>query len=66
MRMGAAMFAAVGLRIIGYGLVGMAQRHQSLVMAFYLIPILGATGAIVVLAGFAPTALLSRFRVRAA
>jgi lipopolysaccharide export system permease protein len=66
LRMGGAMFAAVGLRIIGYGVFGMAQRHQSLVIAFYLVPLLGAAGATIVLAGYGPTALLSRFQVRAA
>lgn len=66
LRMGGAIVAAVGLRIIGYGVVGMAQRHQSLVALFYLIPLSGVAGAIVTLAGYAPAALLSRLRVRPA
>lgn len=66
LRMGGAIVAAVGLRIIGYGVVGMAQRHQSLVALFYLVPLSGVAGAIVTLAGYAPAALLSRLRVRPA
>ena len=62
MRLGVAILAAVGLRIIGYGVVGLAQRHQPLVAAFYLVPLLGAAGAIMVLAGYLPARLAARFR----
>jgi lipopolysaccharide export system permease protein len=66
LRLGGAMLAAVGLRIIGYSVLGLAQRHQPLVAAFYLLPLLGAAGAIVVLAGYSPTALVTRFQARPA
>jgi lipopolysaccharide export system permease protein len=66
LRMGMAIVAAVGLRIIGYGVVGLAQRHPPLVAAFYLLPLLGTAGAIGVLAGYIPTALAARFQVRPA
>jgi lipopolysaccharide export system permease protein len=66
LRMGAAILAAVGLRIIGYGVVGLAQRHQPLVAAFYLVPLLGTAGAVLVMAGYTPAALAARFQVRPA
>jgi len=66
LRMGLAILAAVGLRIIGYSVVGLAQRHQALVTVFYLVPLLGTAGAILVLAGYSPAALAARFQVRAA
>ena len=64
LRLGGAIVAAVGLRIAGYGIVGLAQRHQPLVAAFYLLPLLGTAGAILVLAGYTPQALMARFQVR--
>jgi lipopolysaccharide export system permease protein len=66
LRMGAAIVAAVGLRIVGYGIVGLAQRHQPLVPAFYLIPLLGTAGAVLVMAGYTPAALAARFQVHPA
>jgi len=66
LRMGAAIVAAVGLRIVGYGIVGLAQRHQPLVPAFYLIPLLGAAGAVLVMVGYTPAALAARFQVHPA
>ncbi len=66
LRLGLAILAAVGLRIAGYGIVGLAQRHQPLVAAFYLLPLLGAAGAILVLAGYTPAALAARMQVRVA
>jgi lipopolysaccharide export system permease protein len=66
LRLGLAIVAAVGLRIIGYGVVGMAQRHPSLVAAFYLVPLLGAAGAVLVMAGYSPAALVARLQMRAA
>ena len=64
MRLGAAIVAAVGLRVIGFGIVGLAQRHQALVAAFYLLPLLGTAGAILILAGYTPQALATRLQVR--
>ncbi|HEX4178282.1 MAG TPA: LptF/LptG family permease, partial [Rhizomicrobium sp.] len=66
MRMGAAILAAVGLRVLGYAIVGLAQRHPAMVMAFYLLPLLGTAGAILTLAGYTPHALAQRFQVRTA
>jgi lipopolysaccharide export system permease protein len=66
LRLGAAILAAVGLRIIGYSIVGLAQRHQPLVAAFYLLPLLGTACAILVLAGYSPAALATRLQVRPA
>ena len=66
LRLGLAILAAVGLRVIGYGIVGLAQRHQPLVVAFYLLPLLGTMGAILTLAGYTPQALAARLQVRPA
>jgi lipopolysaccharide export system permease protein len=65
-RMGAAILAAVGLRVLGYAIVGLAQRHPAMVMAFYILPLLGTAGAILTLAGYTPHALVQRFQVRPA
>jgi lipopolysaccharide export system permease protein len=59
MRLTGASLVAAGLRVAGYGVMGMAQRNPPLVALFYLLPALGAAGAIAVLAGYAP-ALLTR------
>jgi lipopolysaccharide export system permease protein len=66
LRLGLAILAAVGLRVIGYGVVGLAQRHPPLVAALYLLPLLGTAGAILTLAGYTPHALAQRFQVRPA
>ena len=66
LRMGLAVLVAVGLRILGYGVVGLAQRHPPLVAGFYLLPFLGVTGAILVLGGYVPARLAARFQARAA
>jgi lipopolysaccharide export system permease protein len=66
LRLGLAILAAVGLRIIGYGVVGLAQRYQPLAAALYLVPLLGTAGAVFVLAGYTPAALAARFQVRPA
>jgi lipopolysaccharide export system permease protein len=59
-RLALAVFAAIGLRIAGYGILGLAQRHPPLVAAFYLLPMLGTAGAIAVLAGYTPASLMAR------
>jgi lipopolysaccharide export system permease protein len=66
LRLGGAIVAAVGLRIIGYSIVGLAQRHQPLVAAFYLLPLLGTVCAILVLAGYSPAALATRLQAHPA
>jgi lipopolysaccharide export system permease protein len=63
LRLTGASFAASGLRIAGYGIMGMAQRNPPLVALFYLLPALGAAGAIAVLAGYSPRALLARWKL---
>jgi lipopolysaccharide export system permease protein len=65
LRLTIASLAAIGLRIAGYGIMGMAQRNPPLVAGFYLLPALGAAGAIAVLAGYTPTALMARWRTHA-
>lgn len=52
---------AAGLRIAGYGVMGLAQRDPPLVALFYLIPALGALGAVLVLMGYSPRALWTRW-----
>jgi lipopolysaccharide export system permease protein len=63
MRLTIASLAATGLRIAGYGVTGIAQRHPPLIVIFYLLPAIGAVGAIIVLAGYSPRAILARMRV---
>ncbi|HYS46237.1 MAG TPA: LptF/LptG family permease [Rhizomicrobium sp.] len=65
LRLTIASLAAAGLRIAGYGITGLAQRNPALISAFYLIPMLGAAGAIAVLAGY-PAFLIARWRTQAA
>jgi len=66
LRLGGAIVAAVGLRVLGFATVGLAQRHPQLVVACYILPLLGAAGAILTLAGYTPQALAQRFQVRPA
>ncbi len=63
LRLTMASMAASGLRIAGYGIMGMAQRNPPLVALFYLIPALGAAGGAAVLAGYSPRALLARWKI---
>jgi lipopolysaccharide export system permease protein len=62
LRLTIASLAAVGLRIVGYGIMGLAQRNPPLAAAFYLLPGLGAAGAVAFLAGYTPASLLARLR----
>jgi lipopolysaccharide export system permease protein len=64
-RLTIASLVATGLRIAGYGISGVAQRHPALVVIFYLLPALGAIGAIIVLMGYSPRAILARMRTHA-
>jgi lipopolysaccharide export system permease protein len=59
-RLTIASLAAAGLRIAGYGIMGLAQRHPPLVAIFYLLPVLGGLAAIAMMAGFTPSALFAR------
>jgi len=61
-----ASLVAAGLRIAGYGVMGIAQRSPALVAVFYLLPLLGTAGAIALLACYSPDRLIARFRTRAA
>jgi len=65
-RLTMASLAAIGLRIGGYGIMGLAQRHPMMVSVFYLLPLLGIAGAITVLMGYSPTSILARRQIRAA
>jgi lipopolysaccharide export system permease protein len=60
MRLTLASLIAAGLRIAGYGVMGLAQRHPPLVAVFYLLPGIGALGAILVLMGYGPRAVWAR------
>jgi len=64
-RLTIASLVAAGLRVAGYGISGIAQRHPALVVIFYLLPALGTVGAIIVLMGYSPRAILARMRVHA-
>jgi lipopolysaccharide export system permease protein len=66
LRLTIASLAAAGLRIAGYGIMGLAQRNPPLVMLFYLLPLAGTAGAIALLAGFSPESLAARFRTHPA
>lgn len=63
MRLTVASLIAAGLRIAGYGVMGVAQRSPALVAVFYLLPAIGAVGAIIVLMGYSPRAIIARMRV---
>ena len=54
LRMTAACFAAVGLRIAGYGMAGLAQSNTALCVLFYLLPLAGAAVAAWFLMGVHP------------
>jgi lipopolysaccharide export system permease protein len=62
-RLTLASAAAAGLRVAGYGVVGIAQNNSALVPLFYILPLIGTTGAILVMAGFSPAAVLARLRL---
>ena len=64
LRLTMASLAAAGLRIASYGVRGVAQHNPALVVAFYLLPILGSAAAIAVLAGYSPTAIRARLRTQ--
>jgi len=64
LRMTGAAIVALAVYLAGFGVAGAAQSRPELVPAFYLIPFLGSLGAIAVLAGFSPAAILAR-RARA-
>jgi len=62
MRMTVACLAAAAVRIAGYGVTGPAASHPALDILFYVIPFLGVAGALAVLLGYSPLALLARRR----
>jgi lipopolysaccharide export system permease protein len=62
MRLIGASLCAIGLRIAGYGVAGAAQSQPMLVPLFYVVPLLGAALAALVLAGYSPAAILARRR----
>lgn len=63
LRLIGAVVAAALLRIAGYGVQGLGTHHPSLCVLFYVIPMLGAGGAIAFLMGFDP---LEYFRAKPA
>jgi len=54
----AAVMASL-LRIAGYGVQGLATHHPMLCVLFYLIPLAGVGGALAMLMGFDPRALIA-------
>jgi lipopolysaccharide export system permease protein len=60
LRLALAAVGAAVLRIAGYGVQGLAVTTPSLVVLFYLIPLLGAAIAIAILAGVNPAGWLRR------
>lgn len=54
--------AALGLYLAGFGLLGAAQNRPEMLPGFYLVPLLGAVIAALVLAGYSPAAILARRR----
>ncbi len=54
LRLTLACFAATGLRIAGYGVLGLAEATPALSVLFYLLPLAGIVGAAVLLAGNHP------------
>jgi lipopolysaccharide export system permease protein len=63
MRLAMASLAAAAVRIAGYGVTGPVSSHPALVVLFYVIPLLGAGLALLVLMGYSPRAILARRRV---
>jgi lipopolysaccharide export system permease protein len=63
MRLSMASLAAAAVRIAGYGVAGPASSHPALVALFYVIPLLGAALALLVLMGYSPSAILARRRL---
>lgn len=60
LRLALAALAAAVVRIAGYGVQGLAVSTPSLLFLFYVIPLLGAAIALVVLSGTNPFARLAR------
>jgi lipopolysaccharide export system permease protein len=63
LRLTVASLLAAGLRIAGYGVMGLAQGNPALVAVFYLLPLLGTAAAIAVLSGYSLTSLMARWRL---
>jgi lipopolysaccharide export system permease protein len=62
LRLTMASLAAAAVRIAGYGVAGPASNHPVMTTLFYLIPLLGAGLALLVLMGYSPSAILARRR----
>ena len=60
LRISGAVATFVLVRLAGYGVAGLAVNVPAVWPLFYLIPLLGAAGALAVLAGFQPLAWLRR------
>ena len=60
LRLALAAVGAALIRIAGYGVQGLAVSTPSLVVLFYLIPLLGAAIAVAVLAGVNPASWFTR------
>lgn len=60
MRLTMASLAAAAVYLAGYGVAGPAASHPALDILFYLIPLMGAGLALLVLMGYSPRAILNR------
>ena len=60
LRLTGAVLIAAFIRIAGYGVQGLAVRHPSLCIFFYIVPLVGAAGALAMQMGFDPGALFVR------
>ena len=61
LRLALAAGTALGLYLSGYGIAGVAQNEPLLLPAFYVIPLMGAVLAALVLAGYSPRAIARRW-----
>lgn len=62
LRLTGASVGAVVLRIIGYGVQGIAARHPTLCILLYVVPLLGAAIGYADIVGFVPAKLLGSRR----
>ena len=60
MRLIGGAMTAVALYLAGFGVAGAAQSSPELLPAFYLVPLVGVVGAVMVLWGYSPAAILAR------
>ena len=60
LRLTMASLAATAVYLAGYGVAGPAASHPALAVLFYVMPLLGAGLALLVLMGYSPRSILAR------